>query len=106
LLNRKDYVAAGVPMLPAVAGERKTKRRILVYAVLVVVTTLVLYLVHAMGVLYLAVALVLDSGLIYMALRLLYDQGHGRARRMFMYSNIYLALLFLAMVADRLAVRP
>ena len=51
-------------------------------------------------------ALALGSGLIYMALRLLYDQGHGRARRMFMYSNIYLALLFLAMVADRLAVRP
>ena len=106
LLNRKDYAAAGVPMLPAVAGERKTKRRILVYAVLVVVATLALYLVHAMGVLYLAVALALDSGLIYMALRLLYDQGHGRARRMFMYSNIYLALLFLAMVVDRLAVLP
>jgi protoheme IX farnesyltransferase len=68
--------------------------------------TLVLYLVHAMGVLYLAVALALDSGLIYMALRLFYDQGHGQARRMFMYSNIYLALLFLAMVVDRLAVRP
>src|ERR687883_1456169 len=49
-----------------------------------------------------AVALALDSGLIYMALRFLYDRGHGRARRMFMYSNIYLALLFLAMVADRL----
>jgi heme o synthase len=106
LLNRKDYAAAGVPMLPAVAGERKTKRRILVYAVLVVVATLVLYMVHAMGVLYLAVALALGSGLIYMALRLFYDQGHGQARRMFMYSNIYLALLFLAMVVDRLAVRP
>jgi heme o synthase len=91
-------------MLPAVAGERKTKRQILVYAVLVVAATLVLYMVQAMGVLYLAAALALGSGLIYMALRLQYDPGHGRARRMFLYSNVYLALLFLAMVVDRLAV--
>src|SRR5436305_12123190 len=104
LLNRKDYAAAGVPMLPAVVGERKTKRQILLYAVLVVAATLLLYMVQAMGVLYLAAALTLGSGLIYMALRLLYDQGHGRARPMFLCSNIYLALLFLAMVVDRLAV--
>lgn len=102
LLNRKDYSAANVPMLPSVAGERKTKVWILFYTVLVVACTLLLYAIHAMGLLYLVAALALGGRFIYMAVKLLRDAGHGQARRMFMYSNIYLALLFCAMVIDRL----
>jgi len=102
LLNRKDYAAVHVPMLPAVAGEVYTKWRILAYTVLVVASTLLLYVVHAMGLLYLAAAIALGAGFIYKAVRLLRDKGHGRARSTFMYSNIYLALLFFAMVVDRI----
>jgi len=105
LINRKDYAAVKVPMLPAVAGVTYTKWRILAYTVAVVVTTLLLYVVRAMGPLYLAAALLLGAGFVYMAVALLRDTEHGghrRARRTFMYSNIYLALLFFAMVADRI----
>ncbi len=102
LLHRKDYAAVKVPMLPAVAGEQYTKWRILAYTVAVVITTLALYFVQAMGPLYLAAALALGAGFIYMAVALLREQGPRRARRTFMYSNIYLALLFFAMVADRI----
>ncbi len=102
LLNRKDYAAAQVPMLPSVKGEGKTKRQILLYTVLVVGTSLALYAVHAMGLLYLLAALALGGGFLYMAIKLLLDQRHGQARRTFLYSNLYLALLFLAMVVDRL----
>jgi protoheme IX farnesyltransferase len=103
LLNRKDYAAVKVPMLPAVAGEQYTKWRILAYTVAVVAATLALYLIHAMGLLYLVVASGLGAGFIYMAVALLREHGARRARRTFMYSNIYLALLFFAMVADRIA---
>lgn len=102
LLNRKDYAAVGVPMLPAVAGERITKWRILAYTVLVIAVSLLLYAIDAMGLLYLAAAVVLGAVFLYMALRLLRDRGHSRARLTFMYSNIYLALLFFAMVVDRI----
>ena len=102
LLNRKDYSAAQVPMLPSVKGEAKTKRQILLYTVLVVGTSLALYAVHAMGLLYLLAALALGGGFLYMAVKLLLDKRHGQARRTFLYSNLYLALLFLAMVVDRL----
>lgn len=102
LLNRKDYAIVKVPMLPAVAGVQYTKWRILAYTVLVVISTLALYAVHAMGLLYLAAAVLLGAGFLYMAVSLLRAQGHRLARRTFMYSNIYLALLFFAMVADRI----
>lgn len=101
LLNRKDYSAAGVPMLPSVVGERKTKRQILVYTILVVGSTLALYAIHAMGPFYLAAALALGGGFIYMAVTLLRDGGIRFARRTFLYSNLYLALLFFSMVIDR-----
>ncbi len=102
LINRKDYAAVKVPMLPAVAGEQYTKWRILGYTLTVVAVTLLLYAIHAMGPLYLVAACALGAGFIYMAVMLLREQGVRRARRTFMYSNIYLALLFFAMVADRI----
>jgi protoheme IX farnesyltransferase len=102
LLNHKDYAAVKVPMLPAVAGEQYTKWRILGYTLTVVATTLLLYVTHAMGLLYLVAACALGGGFIYMAVMLLREQGVRRARRTFMYSTIYLALLVVAMVADRI----
>ncbi len=102
LLNRKDYSAAGVPMLPSVVGEARTKRQILLYTALVVASSLLLFAIHAMGLVYLVAAGALGARFLYMALRLLREPGHGQARRTFIYSNIYLALLFAAMVVDRI----
>ena len=102
LLNRKDYATARVPMLPSVVGEAKTKRQILLYTSLVVILSLVLVAVHAMGLLYLGAAIALGAGFMYMALKLMWDRGHRQARPTFVYSNIYLALLFAAMVIDRI----
>jgi protoheme IX farnesyltransferase len=103
LIHRTEYAAVNVPMLPAVAGEQVTKWRIVGYTVLVVACSLALYAIHAMGPLYLAAALALGLGFIYMAVTLLRGrQAFGQARRTFTYSNVYLALLFGAMVLDRL----
>ncbi len=102
LVNRKDYSAAGVPMLPSIVGEKKTKVQIMLYTLLVVGTSLVLWAVHAMGLLYLIAAAGLGLGFVYRAFDLFRDRGHGAARRMFIFSNVYLALLFLSMVIDRL----
>lgn len=103
LVVRGEYARAGVPMLPSVVSRAHARWHILVYTLLVVIASLLLFAVHAMGVIYLVAAIALGCGFIAHAL-LLYMSGTARsARRAFMYSNLYLAALFGAMIIDRLA---
>jgi protoheme IX farnesyltransferase len=101
LLLKKDYARAQVPMLPVVVGEEETKRQILLYSLLLLAATLVLFGMRAMGYFYLAAALALGGGLLFLAVRLLRERTLRYARTLFWYSNLYLALLFAAMVIDR-----
>jgi heme o synthase len=103
LLIKKDYARAHVPMLPVVFGERETKRQIVLYSLLLLAATLMLFAMHAMGYFYLIAALLMGGGLLALALRLWRDQNSLRyARTLFWYSNLYLAALFAVMVIDRL----
>ena len=97
---RDDYAAAGVPMLPVVAGPRATAHRIVGYTVILVVVTVVFSPVAEMGVVYLVAALVLGAVFIALALALRADPDERRAMRLFHYSITYLTLLFGAMVVD------
>jgi heme o synthase len=101
LLIEKDYARANVPMLPVVMGERETKKQILLYSLLLLAVTLILFAMQTMGYFYLICALVLGSILVYMSIRLLLDHSRKWARTIFWYSNCYLALIFAAMVLDR-----
>ncbi|HLH60060.1 MAG TPA: heme o synthase [Ktedonobacteraceae bacterium] len=101
LLIQKDYEKAHIPMMPVVMGESETRKQIFLYSLLLLAVTLVLFAMRAMGFLYLAAALVLGGILVYMALRLLRDKTKKWARTLFWYSNCYLAMIFAAMVIDR-----
>ncbi len=101
LLIQKDYEKAGIPMLPVIKGEAETRRQILIYSLVVLVSTLVLFAIGAMGYFYLAGALILGGGLVYLAIRLWRDQSKKWARTLFWYSNMYLAAIFAIMVLDR-----
>ena len=101
LLIQKDYEKAGIPMLPVVKGEAETRRQILLYALIVLAVTIVLFATGAMGYFYLAGALILGGGLVYFAVRLWLDQSKKWAKTLFWYSNIYLAAIFAVMVLDR-----
>jgi protoheme IX farnesyltransferase len=102
LLTRRDYSRAAIPMLPVVKGLDRTCFNILAYTVLLVVGTLALYPAGAMGVLYLGVAVALGLAFLLQAALLLRERSQIRAKSLFVFSNIYLALLFASMVADRL----
>lgn len=102
LLIAKDYERAGVPMLPVVKGEAETRWQILLYSLLLLGTTLILFLIHAMGYIYLAGALLLGGGLVYLAARLWREHNKKWARTLFWYSNMYLAAIFAVMVVDRI----
>ncbi len=101
LLIQKDYEKARIPMLPVVMGERETRKQIFLYSLLLLAVTLVLFAMREMGYFYLVVAVILGAILIYMSIRLLRDQTKRWARTLFWYSNCYLALIFAAMVLDR-----
>jgi heme o synthase len=98
---KDDYRAAGVPMLPAVATERRVTKQILVYTWLTVVATLVLAL--ATGWLYAAVALAAGAWFVVMAHQLYAGVRRGepvKPLRLFLQSNNYLAVVFCALAVD------
>jgi protoheme IX farnesyltransferase len=101
LLIKNDYARACIPMLPVVKGDKATKRQILLYSLVLLGTTLLLFATHALGLIYLISALVLGGAFIYLAIRVLRDDTKRWARTLFWYSNCYLALLFALMVIDR-----
>ena len=101
LVLKKDYERAQVPMLPVVMGERETHRQIILYSLLLLAATLVLFVTQAMGYLYLASAILLGAGLLVLAFLLARVKTLRLARMVFWFSNYYLALLFAAMVIDR-----
>jgi heme o synthase len=102
-LNRTDeYARAGVPMLPVVAGRAATTRQILIYALLLVPTSLLPCALGFAGPLYGAIAVVTGTVFILRALRLRRSREADRrtAHRLFMFSISYLFLLFAALLAD------
>jgi heme o synthase len=101
LMLKNDYARAGVPMLPVVSGEGETRRQIVLYTLLLLAATLILFALGTMGYLYLAVASLLGLGLLALAVLLAREKTLVRARMLFWFSNYYLALLFAAMVLDR-----
>lgn len=105
LLIQKDYEKAHIPMLPVVMGEAETRRQIFLYSLLLLAVTLVLFGMHAMGYLYLVVAVTLGGILVYMSVRLMQDRSKRWARTLFWYSNCYLAAIFATMVVDRVLQR-
>ncbi len=103
LRYRGDYAAASVPMLPVVRGEAETARQIVVYTILLVVVSLLLFPAARMGLIYLVAAVVLGAGFVWYALRVQRDTNDGRAAiRLFRFSISYLTLLFAAVAADSL----
>jgi protoheme IX farnesyltransferase len=102
LLIKRDYAAAGIPMLPVVRGEAETARSIVRYSFLLVGVTLLPVIWRTLGMVYLGAALVLGLVLLWLAFALQRDPTPPRARRLFSFSLAYLALLFVAMAIDPL----
>jgi heme o synthase len=102
LLIKRDYEAARIPMLPVVRGDRETTRQILLYSLVLVPVTLLPFFWHTVGLAYVAVALALGAALVSLAWTLKRQMTPPRARLLFHFSLVYLALLFVAMALDPL----
>ncbi len=102
LRYRNDYALARVPMLPVVAGREVTTRQILVYSVVLVAVSLLLWPVARTGLLYPAAALALGGMFVARAARLRAKGTTAAAMSLFRYSIVYLALLFGFVALDTL----
>jgi heme o synthase len=100
LLIRENYAAARIPMLPVVRGERETTRQIVLYSLVLVGVTAVPFATGTFGWGYLAAALILGGGFIALAVMLRRTTTRGHAARLFHFSLLYLAALFVAMSVD------
>ena len=100
LMIQDDYQQAGVPMLPVVVGEERTSQNIFVYSLALVALTLLFGTSDATGLVYLASAAALGAIFIFLAWRLKLEYSIRRAKHLYLFSLLYLALLFSFMLAD------
>jgi heme o synthase len=100
LYKADEYAAAGIPMLPVVAGERETKRQMLLYTLVLWPVTAAPWLLGIAGPLYAAGAGGLSLLFTLAAIRVWRDDTHRSARQMFAFSLAYLFLIFTLLLVD------
>ncbi len=100
IARRDDYARVGIPMLPVTHGVPYTRLQILLYTILLVLSTLLPYLSGMSGLLYLGSALALDGRFLYYVLALRRGLRPELPMRTFRFSITYLLLLFAALIAD------
>jgi protoheme IX farnesyltransferase len=102
LIKQADYAKAGVPMMPVVHGEARTKYEMLVYTLVLLPLTVLPTFFGALGIFYGVAAALLGAPLLWYCVRLIRQSGVTPvAWQMYRYSLLYLALLFVAMGVDR-----
>jgi heme o synthase len=102
LIKQADYARAGIPMMPVVRGEARTKYEMLVYTLMLLPLTIMPTFFGALGPFYGVAAALLGARLLWYCIRLLRERSVTPvAWQMYRYSLLYLALLFVAMGIDR-----
>ncbi len=97
---KEDYARASVPMLPVLAGERETRKQILVYAIILFPVSLLLLATGAVGIVYALAAVALGVAFVWKAYRLWQSPSPKKAYQLFKFSNVYLTLLFGSLILD------
>ena len=106
LFVRSDYAAAGVPMLPVVAGPKATRTQILLYTGPMIAAALAPWALHLTGAVYGIAAAGLSAVFALLAVRVFMNRatepaGMGPEKALFGYSILYLFAIFGALVADK-----
>jgi protoheme IX farnesyltransferase len=95
-----DYAKASIPMLPNTHGVEYTRWQIVIYTLLMLPATLVLYPMRQVGELYLVTAAIGGSIFTWLAIKLLRTPERPVAIKLFLFSILYLMVLFMALVVD------
>ncbi len=98
--RRNEYAKVDIPMLPVTHGVQFTRLQVLLYTILLVVVTVMPFVTHMSGLLYLVGALGLGAGFLYHAWALMHDDSDKQAMKTFGYSIVYLMALFAFLLVD------
>ena len=106
LFVRSDYAAAGIPMLPVIAGVESTRRQIFLYSLPMALAAVAPWPLGLAGTVYGISAAVLSAVFVVLAMRVLANRatepaGMDAEKHLFAYSVFYLFALFAVLVADR-----
>jgi protoheme IX farnesyltransferase len=102
-MHREDYARAGIPMLPVLEPDgRRTGRQALQYALALGPVSLMPVLVGLAGAPYAVAAVTLGLVMVWVSASFARDRSNANARRLFLFSILYLALLWPCLVIDRL----
>jgi protoheme IX farnesyltransferase len=106
LFVRSDYAAAGIPMLPVVAGFENTRRQIFLYSLPMAAATIAPWALGLTGAIFGVSAAVLSAVFVVLAARVLGNRATEprfmeAEKHLFAYSVFYLFALFAVLVADR-----
>jgi len=100
LYRANDYAAAGIPMLPVVAGRTETRKQILIYSLILAPIGITPTAVGLSSFAYGGFAAVLGALFVGMAYRLFQSDDDRDAKRLFGFSILYLFLLLGGLIAD------
>jgi protoheme IX farnesyltransferase len=100
IARREEYAKVNIPMLPVTHGPAFTRLQILLYTILLFCVTLLPYLTGMSGLIYVASAVLLDSGFMYYAILMMRKKDNKTAMKTFVYSIVYITLLFAALLID------
>ena len=100
IARREEYAKANIPMLPVTHGPEFTRLQILLYTILLMCVTLLPYLTGMSGLIYLVSAMLLGLAFIYYALLMMRKKDNKTAMKTFVYSIVYITLLFAALLID------
>jgi heme o synthase len=104
LYRTEDYVRAGIPMLPVVAGEQETRRQILLYTLILGPLGVLPFAFGYAGPIYGVTATVMGAMMIALGLRVRRERVQYKAsKQLFAFSILYLFLLFAMLLVDRMS---
>jgi len=104
LYKTEDYTNAKIPMLPVVSGIKTTKINIFVYAIILFFISVAPYFFDYSGIIYLVSSVLLGSYYVYLCYKLLVEEDKYKliAKKIFVYSILYLFLIFVIILIDNI----
>ncbi|MEN8107109.1 MAG: heme o synthase [Pseudomonadota bacterium] len=100
IYRRKEYARVDIPMLPVTHGVPFTRLQILLYTILLIVVSVLPFVTHMSGPVYLIGALLLGGGFLYYAIRMMKGEDEKIAMQTFGYSIWYLMAMFALLLVD------
>ena len=101
IYRKEEYAKVDIPMLPVTHGEDFTRLQITLYTVIMSIITIFPFFTGMSGWVYLIAAVILNAGFLYYAVSLQLTKSRTKAINTFVYSIVYLMLLFAVLLLDR-----